>query len=731
MKNHPLLRKSLEHVLVLLAFAALTLGLTWPMARHYFTHLTGIGDVRQQVWQLWHARLALQGQEPFLFTNLLYFPHGATLITIPIYPLIGLLTYPFWSLGIPAAYNTTLLITFTLSGWFIYLLGRSLRLDRLASIYAGVLVVAAPIHMVAPITHMTKAFIGGMALALLALNLTLELKRSRWWGVLTALAVLVTLLGSPEQFVFLALALIFFPISAFLRSRGGDRWEIAKRTILMAMLTVLMVSWYIRLAAQVSNDQTIEADASGQAVNFQPDLIEFLLPPEFTYSGSLVGAFTLQYSTYPLETAVFLGWTAILLCGLAFLKGGTRAREWVLFSLLCILFALGPDLKILKEHYLRLPYALFAYLPGLQALRTPGRIMLLGYFGIGISAAFGLTWLKSRLGIWSYRGLALAAIALIAIEFWPYPMPQSPVPAPPQFYRDISKDRQTYGVFDLPIRPVQEIKYESAYFIYSSYYQLDQITHNKGIASGYIGRQYTRHPVFPALVTNSSYSSVLIPEIRVDGQPVNRFANARYELARNNYRYVVFHKPQPDNPDYPPGSWGEAQAQLFIDNVFGNQAPLVDDALSTVYTVGPLTGTAGISTTVLLPAPALYDSWMEFATGETAYHSPAMFYLGVARPAQARLGLELASIKNCEGGIIEHGYVRLQSGQQQVTRPIAAGKPQWLPLQLFPGSHELQLDFLANKKELRGVSETSCILAVFKWIELQTSPQPGQGSSAP
>ena len=80
------------------------------------------------------------------------------------------------------------------------------------------------------------------------------------------------------------------------------------------------------------------------------------------------------------------------------MKGGSRAREWVIFTLVCIIFAFGPDFKVFGAHYLRLPFSLFSYIPGLQAMRTPGRIMLLGYIGLGISAGFGLSWLQTRLG---------------------------------------------------------------------------------------------------------------------------------------------------------------------------------------------------------------------------------------------------------------------------------------------------------------------------------------------
>ena len=220
-------------MLALLAFTGLMLAVTWPMARNYFTVVNDRGDMRQMVWQLWHASLALQGQEPFLATQLLYYPHDATLIAIPIYPLIGGFAYPFWSLGIPAAYNTTVLITFALSGWCIYLLGRSLGLNRLAALLAGVIAIMTPIHMAAAVSHLTKAFIGGDGAA----------ARSR---------------------------------ARTARDRRANP------------ATLVVVSWYFPMVWQISKDPAIEENVSGETVNYQPDLVEFLIPAPYNRSAALV-----------------------------------------------------------------------------------------------------------------------------------------------------------------------------------------------------------------------------------------------------------------------------------------------------------------------------------------------------------------------------------------------------------------------------------------------------------
>jgi hypothetical protein len=69
------------------------------------------------------------------------------------------------------------------------------------------------------------------------------------------------------------------------------------------------------------------------------------------------------------------------------------------------------------------------------------------------------------------------------------------------------------------------------------------------------------------------------PDIRVNGRPSN--STIEYQLAQNNYRYVVWHKTF--YADYP----GQQTALQFLRNVFGDREPLVNDHLVRVYEVDP------------------------------------------------------------------------------------------------------------------------------------------------
>jgi hypothetical protein len=104
-----------------------------------------------------------------------------------------------------------------------------------------------------------------------------------------------------------------------------------------------------------------------------------------------------------IETAVFLSWTGLLFCLLALLSRRRQAWIWLLFTAIWVVLAAGPVLSILGQRTFTeyglpiiLPYAFFTSLPGVDFLRTPGRLMFMGFTAFAIAAAFGLAWVYAR-----------------------------------------------------------------------------------------------------------------------------------------------------------------------------------------------------------------------------------------------------------------------------------------------------------------------------------------------
>jgi hypothetical protein len=692
-----------EHGVALLIYLVLSVALTWPLVRDFTTALIGGWDARHHLWVLWHTKEAILGHEPLFHTSLLYYPYGLTLLTHSLGPLMGLLALPFWAWGPEAAYNGAVLVGFLLTGYCMYLLARGLGFERSIALFAGTVFLVAPRHLAAIYGHLTKVFLGLVPLVLLALHHALDPERSGRWAVAAAFALLLALLHSAEQFVFAGLAIGFFLIVVLLETEPAHRWFLVRRGALIAVSTLILTGPFLIAILVAASNPAIFVGRNLESFQHQPDLIQFLLPVGFSrILGPAFARFLQPYTQSPAETAVFIGWTSLLLCSLALISGSKPARRWLLFAVVCVLFALGPSLKVLgkssfTEYQLPiiLPYALLTALPGFDFIRAPGRFMLTGFVGFGIAASFGLAWLTHRAPSRLYLPIVLTAIVLVLLENWPQYWPQETLRPVPEFYQQIGRNDESYGVFDLPIRPYKELSFSSSHVVYSSYYQMYQMTHGKGIAAGYLSRYYNSHPFLSRFMNDSLSSSPLQGDLLVNGSPTDPYANVGFELANRGYRYVVYHKPQDWYPEYKEGSWGESVSQDFVEKVFGEQAPLVHDELVKVYALNPFTTTEHLTTTMTLGAnwrPA--DPEWRWAT------SPATVYLTSPRRQLALLEIVPAHIHSPESsagpGLGNDGVLDVQVDHDLSSVEIGVGQRTEIPILVSEGSQPITLSLQAG-----------------------------------
>ncbi|HET9469439.1 MAG TPA: hypothetical protein VFO48_13535, partial [Vicinamibacterales bacterium] len=134
----------------LAAYVSLACGLTWPLPRHFQTHLLGdtSGDAGIYVWNLWifrhelveHGRLPVSTDHLFTYTDGLDFAlHNYT-------PLAGLLGVPLMDwLGIVGTFNVILIASMALSASGVFLLARRLGLGDLYAWAAGAMFIASPV----------------------------------------------------------------------------------------------------------------------------------------------------------------------------------------------------------------------------------------------------------------------------------------------------------------------------------------------------------------------------------------------------------------------------------------------------------------------------------------------------------------------------------------------------------------------------------------------------------
>jgi hypothetical protein len=713
----------LDHAVPLLLYALLSLALTWPMVATFTSQIPGTtNDAHNGLWVMWHVKEALRGAQPLFDLPLLYYPHGATLLTHVPGPLTGLFALPFWPWGPEAAHNGAVLVSFTLTGYFMYLLARTLHLARPTAVFAGVLLLAAPMHLVGLWGHTTKVFLGATPLALLALHRLLDPalspQRAAGWAAATAVALLATLLHDSFQLIATLMAFAFFLLVAFVTADPLSRPLLLRRALFLAAGFTVIVGPLLLATAVSAYDPTIVLDHNRASYSFQPDLVEFFLPPK---NSALLGRLTTTLLhayglTQGIETAVSLTWTGLALAAVALARGRRPAQRWLLFTALFVFLSLGPSLKALGrlafteyELPIILPYAFLTGLPGLDFLRTPGRFMQTGYVGLAVVAGFGLEWLLGRWPARSHQAYLLTAVAtlLLLLEQWPQPWPHLALRPAPPFYHHIAGDDELYGVLDLPFTPLPNY----APIVYNSHYQIYQMTHRKGIAMGYISRTYAAHPVLPCLVPEPRPPQ---PDVLVNGRPTTCYANALFDLATANYRYVVWHKPQPWYTDYTSGSWGEGQTADLITQLFGERPPLLEDDLARVYAVPPATETA-----VGPPTMGLLNNWYSREDGWRWARSPATLILSVPQATSATLQITPTVMYEPapEQIVGRHGLLRVEMADGQATTiELRSEETAEAPLQLPAGVYTLTLSLAAGNFRPDDYSDATGETADTRWL---------------
>lgn len=695
-----------EHGFPLLSYALLSLALTWPMAASFTSQIPGTtNDAHNGLWVMWHVKEALKGNQPLFDLPLLYYPHGATLLTHVPGPLTGLFALPFWLWGPEAAHNGAVLVSFALTGYLMYLLGRTLGLVRPAAFFAGLVLLVAPMHLVGLWGHTTKVFLGATPLVLLALYRLLapglSARQAAGWAVATAVALLATMLHDSFQMIATLMAIAFFLLAAFITAQPLTRRHLLQRALLLAASFTIVVGPLLLATIAAAYDPAIVFDHNFSSYVYQPDLVEFFLPPKNSllmgwFTNRVLQAFDLAQG---IETAVSLAWTGLALATIVLVRGSRPARLWLLFTIGFVSLSLGPSLKLLgrlafTEYDLPiiLPYAFLTGLPGLDFLRTPGRFMQVGYVGFAAVAGFGLNWLIGRWRSPSGRTsipliITATTILLLLLEQWPEPWPHLTLRPVPNFYQQIAEDEELYGVLDLPFTPLPQY----AAIVYNSHYQMYQMTHRKGIAMGYISRVYVTHPALPCLVPQPRPPQ---PDVLVNGRPTTCYANSLFDLATFNYRYVVWHKPQSWYTDYYPGSWGERQAADLIAKLFGAQPPLFEDELTRVYAVPPLAETATGA-----PTLGLLDNWQLREAGWRWARSPATLFVSVPQATTAILQITPASIYDPAPDRVvgRHGFLRVEVADGFATVvELNSDQTAEIPLELPAGAYTITLSLEAG-----------------------------------
>lgn len=550
------------HLLPLGLYLALTLLVTFPLILHFNSALPGDGrDAWQNYWDYWWLRTALtSGQNPFQ-TPLLYAPYGAPLYLHTLNPFNGLVTLPIQiAFGLPAAYNTVVVLSLTLAAYFAYRLVARLSGSRRAGFVGGVIYAYGSYHFAHLLGHanlLASEWLPAYLLCLVTASETVGRKRLLPIGA-GAVSLLLIALCDWQYLLFAALLTTLYAPLAALQRRSLSP--------LVAALAIGAGGLLLSLPLIVPTARQLAATAATRpavlgAEHFSADLLSFVTPsPLHAWWGDWAERIGGRANAPAVERAIFLGYVPLLLAAIGIWLRRGRALTWAVGALLFAILALGPVLQIAGAGYaaVPLPYRLLQQIPGVNLSRVPARFALLTTLCLAILAGYGLVGLRERFprlrqGHAQTSALLLLVAALLA-EHLAAPYPLTAVePAP--FYRQLAASAEEGAVLELPF----SITRATSLF--------GQTVHGKPLVGGYLSRPLD-YPILalPPFADPALFVGDITPPLTV--------ATGRGILRESGVRWLVDLRDEPKrNP---------REIAIFLRD-YAEPTPLYEDDRMAVY----------------------------------------------------------------------------------------------------------------------------------------------------
>jgi hypothetical protein len=576
-----------------LAYLALTLVLSWPLALHLTESIPhGEPDSWQNIWNFWWMRHSFfeQHQNPF-WTELLFYPYRSTEQPLSLYfhtlqPAISLpaamLSY---LLGYALTYNLVILFGFVTAGWAMYALAYYFIQNRAAAFIAGTFYTFSVFHWHNLAQGQTSVFwLQWLPLYILLLHKAVAPlrgeSRNLVYPILAALVLILTIYTDFYYTLYLLLysAILFgWLIIVALKNRSSKLpgtpkdqpyhyKELVKRFGLILALWVLAAAPLLIGMLTHRNDPAIKY-AEGIEIAI---LQSAALPSLFIPSRGL----DRTWMPY------FIGYTTLVLAALGGWRSGRRGWWWLALALGALIMTLGPYLRLEQSqsveqavNNLPLPYRFFTELPFVNNSRSPIRFMALAQLGLSLLAGWGLLWLIELVGRWRTRFALIGVISLTLLVFNletnSLPLALEKLPQPALFSQ--IKNEPSYALLELPI---------TGHYVEDTRRMYYQALHNHPISSGYISRKvydYQREPASPFGyffdIFPPKQEPIFVPEKQAIPLRLLNFYNFGYVI---NYRN-----------DYKAGAeWQFGNAEKYLQELFGHSPDYQDEWL-TAYHLPP------------------------------------------------------------------------------------------------------------------------------------------------
>ncbi len=477
-----------------LGFLLLAMAIAWPLPMAMDQALPLGTEPAASVpllnlWTLWWNAESLPKLYQGYWQAPIFHPLEGTFAFSEPQPLTGLLSAPFFWLGLPPAlgYNTFLLLALTANGLLTWLLLRLLGLGTLSAYAGGAWMLALP-FVWQELGVLQLVPLGGILSTLIVL-LLFSYQPSLGRGLALGLAFASTYLLCGYYGLFLALLLALAgPILILPQLRAADTWKgLGAAGLAATLLLTPMVLAQLRTGEehQLSRSRKVVERHAAKPVQYLQAAWPQRLPlvPQADDAGA---------------RAFFPGGieVGLALLGLAWgLAGRRRHRQWTIFcATLCagaFLLSLGPRLNLWGFQ----PYELLAtWVPGYAQVRSLFRFALFVQLAIMLLASLGLAALlifaqtrRHSLARGLLRALALLLALGALVDMWPTPARLQTLPAldsPMPWLQWVEKETRQDAV--LAFLPMASGGSSKAYET-TAQWMFWQMRHGRPMVGGYSG----------------------------------------------------------------------------------------------------------------------------------------------------------------------------------------------------------------------------------------------------
>lgn len=370
-----------------LAFVALTVGMTWPLALNLGRAVSDPGDPYLTIWILdWDWWATFHAPLSLFHANTFHPAKYSLAFSENLYGL-ALLLFPLRMFGVNAitAHNIALLAGFAFSGFGAYVLGRRLTGSWIAGMAAGVFYAFLPFRFT-HLSHVQHIWGGWLPLMLAALLAYAE-KPTRKYAIVFAALFVMNGLTNVHYLFFGALATAITAVLLLPR----DKWrELAIATGVGLLVLAPFLYPYAAAAKLYGMQRTWQevAHFSAAASDWLPNRNEEperrLYPGVLAYAAALAALIVARRQKAQLALALL--WIAIGFLG-----------------------SLG--LNFVFHEFL------FGAVPGFRAVRVPARWAVIAYIGLSILIAL-LTAALARRNRW----LGLVVPVAFVVTLWAGPI---------------------------------------------------------------------------------------------------------------------------------------------------------------------------------------------------------------------------------------------------------------------------------------------------------------------